>query len=49
MTEIICTVHAILLHPYWGPAKKWQCEILRAFIKSLRYERRLSEICNTSV
>lgn len=32
ITEIICTFHAISLHPWWGSAKKQMYEILKAFI-----------------
>jgi hypothetical protein len=38
---IICTVHTVTLHPYWGSAKKRLYKIFKAFINTSRCERRL--------
>jgi hypothetical protein len=41
ITKIICTVHALSLHPYWGSAKKRLYKTFKAFINTSRCERHL--------
>jgi hypothetical protein len=49
ITETVCTVHAILLHPCWGLATKWVYEVLREFTKTLQCKRWFFEMSNTSM
>jgi hypothetical protein len=49
ITKIICTVHALSLHSYWGSAKKQLYKTFKAFINTLRCESQLFYIKNARV
>jgi hypothetical protein len=49
ITKIICTVHTLSLHPYWGSAKKRLYKTFKAFINTSHCKRRLFEMRNTRV
>jgi hypothetical protein len=49
ITKIICTVHALSLHPYWGLAKKRLYKTFKAYINTSRCKRLLFEMRNTRV